>query len=879
MSEEHTTSSTRREFLAGALGASAAAAQTSAPQQLLEVDHRRLVSRADLRYDKPVTRSEEGLPVGNGRMGTLVWTTPTQLRMQINRVDVYANNSYSNSFFERHNDYCGGCAYVDVNLGATTDPFPETGFSQHLSVYDGLLTIKGNGVTARIVAWPEQDVIAIAVEDTRRAGDRVDVTLRMLRFASQYFGNRLEEFIRNRIVAVQNRSHTAASQLRIENGRIILTQDFREGDYSCKSAVAAGVIGVQHRAQFVNETDVRVTAAPNADSLLILIASAATFDAKEDPAASALRQLEAAAAKGYDVLARETADWWHRFWSRGFVHLTSADGTADYVEQHYTWFLYVMGASSRGKYPPKFNGMIWNTGGDLRTWGTQHWFANLSCYYEAIPASNRMELLDPALDMYSAMFEACSVAARQQWGSQGMYIPETVYFDGLEKLPDDIAAEMRELYLMRKPWEQRSARFIEYASTKHPHSSRWNWNLSGGWVNGRWVTKERGSGPYGAVNHIFGTTAKVAWLYWRRYEFTLDREWLRARAYPMLKAAAEFYRNYPNVRKGDDGKYHIHGVNSNESVWGARDTDEDLSAMRAIFAALLRASDLLGADADMRPKWREFLDNLAPVPTSDHPDALLPEGGYKGPRVFVRGLKPAVKPAGLLPDGNSLPMWYFDLCHPETRDRQFLETANATLNGYFREGLRPDTPVSVLSKVAIAAAALGRGDAVRVLIPNQIRVLTRERGTAYQGGGVLRNRMTLREGPQAIDVQRLGRASEALQLALLHSYSPAPGEEPVLRVFPAWPKEWNASFRLLARGAFLVSSSIAAGSIGPVELESKAGAECRLRNPWGEAAVMLHRDGRPSETLKGGLLRFSTRAGERIVIAPAATKPAQKRVI
>jgi hypothetical protein len=185
----------------------------------------------------------------------------------------------------------------------------------------------------------------------------------------------------------------------------------------------------------------------------------------------------------------------------------------------------------------------------------------------------------------------------------------------------------------------------------------------------------------------------------------------------------------------------------------------------------------------------------------------------------------------------------------------------------------------VLSKVAIAAAALGRGDAVRVLIPNQIRVLTRERGTAYQGGGVLRNRMTLREGPQAIDVQRLGRASEALQLALLHSYSPAPGEEPVLRVFPAWPKEWNASFRLLARGAFLVSSSIAAGSIGPVELESKAGAECRLRNPWGEAAVMLHRDGRPSETLKGGLLRFSTRAGERIVIAPAATKPAQKRVI
>src|SRR6202044_2372202 len=100
--------------------------------------------------------------------------------------------------------------------------------------------------------------------------------------------------------------------------------------------------------------------------------------------------------------------------------------------------------------------------------------------------------------------------------------------------------------------------------------------------------KERGFGPYGAVNHIFGTTAKVAYLYWRRYEFTLDSDWLRIRAYPMLKGAAEFYRNHPNVKKGDDGKYHIQWANSNEGVYGARDTDEDLSAMRGVFAAVLR---------------------------------------------------------------------------------------------------------------------------------------------------------------------------------------------------------------------------------------------------------------------------------------------------
>jgi hypothetical protein len=480
--------------------------------------------------------------------------------------------------------------------------------------------------------------------------------------------------------------------------------------------------------------------------------------------------------------------------------------------------------------------------------------------------------MDPVFNMYSGMYEASAVAARQQWGSQGIYIAETSYFNGLEKLPDSIATEMRELYLLRKPWDQRSERFREFAAQKHPHSSRWNWNLSSGFENGRWVTKERGFGAYGAVNHILASTAKICYYYWRRYEFTQDRDWLRNRAYPMLKGAVEFYRNYPNVRKGADGKYHIHHVNSNESVYGARDTDEDISAMRGVTAALLRASGILGIDADMQPVWREFLDNLAPIPTSDDPEAMKP-ADYKGPRVFVRGLKPAIKEGGFLPDSNSLPMWLFDFCNVEARDRRLLETAHATFSAAFRNGITAQTPVSVLSKLAIAAASLGRADAVRVLIPNQIKALAPERAAAYKGGAVLANRMTLREGPQALDAQRLGRASEALHLALLQSNPPAPGEDPILHVFPAWPKEWNAQFSLGARGGFLVTASIEGGHVEFVALESKAGSDCQFRNPWGEGAMDLYRDGVKAETLQGPLPVIPTRAGERMVIVPSGTVP------
>jgi Domain of unknown function (DUF5703) len=880
------THCSRREFLLLASAAPFVSSQVNtvtgssnkSPSSLLALNYRKLVERADLIYDRPAARSEEGIPVGNGRMGSLVWTVPDALKLQINRVDVYGNDSNTNSFFERHSDYAGGCGFVDIEFGDLgEDVFPATGFSQRLSVYDGLLELNGKDVTARVLAWPAKDVMVVEIDDRRRTPEPVKINLRMLRYASQYFGQELETFAANHSVAVQTRNQRATSQLLIRDDKIILTQEFREGDYFNSSAVAIGVTGRRAKTKFASDTELCLTAWPGRGPLVVLIASAASFDPKEDIATFALDHLESAARKGSRELAKETSDWWRDFWERGFVHLHSDDGVADYIEQNYNYFLYLMGASSRGKLPPKFNGMIWNTGGDLRTWGGQHWFANLSCYYEALPATNRLELLDPVFAMYFGMYEASAAAARQQWGSKGIFIPETVFFNGLAKLPEEIAGEMQELYLLRKPWAERSVRFREFAATKHPHSSRWNWNERGSWVEGRWVWTERGSGPYGPVTHILGTTAKVAYLFWRRYEYTLDREWLRSRAYPMLKGAAEFYRHYPNLKKGEDGKYHIHHVNSNESVWGARDTDEDLSALRGLLPAAIRAAEILNEDADMRSAWREFLDNLAPLPTSDRPEALK-RNDYTGPRVFVRGLRPAVRAgAAFLPDANSLPMWFFDLCHLESQDQKMWETAAATFSAYFRDGIKETTPVSVLSKLAIAASALGREDAVRFLIPNQIRVLRRERETAYRGGGVLANRMTLREGPQALDAQRLGRAAEALHQALLQSAPPQPGGDPIIRVFPSWPEEWNASYTLLARGAFLVTSSIERGRVGFVELESQEGGECRLRNPWGESEVILHRDGKRSESLQGSLLRFPTRKGERIVVVVSGDTPQSHR--
>jgi len=68
-----------------------------------------------------------------------------------------------------------------------------------------------------------------------------------------------------------------------------------------------------------------------------------------------------------------------------------------------------------------------------------------------------------------------------------------------------------------------------------------------------------------------------------------------------------------------------------------------------------------------------------------------------------------------------------------------------------------------------------------------------------------------------------------------------------------------------ARGAFIVSSSMRDGRIEYVGIESQAGGECALRNPF-EGGVAVYRGGAKAEVLNGELLRIPTSRGEKITL-------------
>ena len=815
------------------LTAGAAVAQTS--ESLLKYDYRTLVGRSDLSFNTPAPSSHDGLPIGNGRVGTLVWTTPSALHYQINHVDLFCSGNNTLASPNGHTDYSAGCGYLDVNLADFGDDvFAGEKFNQNLSVYEGLEGADGAGVKTKSLAWTDGDVIATEVDDQRGHPDVINIDLRMLRYAQNFTVKQPPSPIGPHGAAIRTGDHVAISRLDIRDGNILLTQEFTEGNFYSASAVAVGVVGRQTKASYYNELTVRLSAEPRQGKMLILAATAVSYDRNENVGDLALKQLAAAQAKSFDALLQDNRTWWGNFWSQGFIHLHSADGVADNVERYYTYFLYLMGSCCRATYMPRFCGVIWGTDGDLRMWGSMYWWHNQGCLFDGFTPANRPELMTCVFTTYSRYLDAYARAARQQWGSQGIWIPETTWFNGPEDLPDNIAAEMRDLYLARKHWNERSKEFDDYARNKNGLNSRWNYRYT-----------DTQQGPFAWTSHVLSTTAKIANLYWLHYAYWPDSQWLRTTGYPVIKGTAEFYRNFPNLYKADDGKYHIRHVNNlEEKPWGRSDTPEELLAMRVIFSIAIRASEILDVDADLRAKWKEISDNLLPVPPSPQPGE------------------------------------YYDICTPVTDDTALLNSLKASYTGRGSRRGGDGGNLGILSREPVIAANLGMGELVKVVVPGQMHSNPEASGPApaRRGRGQLRNRMMMGEGPGAIEFEQLGNASHGLQNALLQSVPPSPEKDPVNTVFPAWPKGWDAQFTLAARGAFLISASMQNDQIEFVEILSQIGGRCIVQNPWPDTEATVYRNGKVAESHSGKLFTLSTTAGERLTLVPKGKVPAAKNV-
>ncbi|SVD80512.1 uncharacterized protein METZ01_LOCUS433366, partial [marine metagenome] len=142
------------------------------------------IESSDIALEAPTNRPNEGLPIGNGRMGTLVWTALSSLEFQINRVDVFAvNRNAAGEHFSATGattDYCGTCARLRVDCG--NEPFrPSPDFRQDLSLHSARCAVDGRGVSAECWVAAEDDIMVVTITDDRETPLPIEVTLTLWR--------------------------------------------------------------------------------------------------------------------------------------------------------------------------------------------------------------------------------------------------------------------------------------------------------------------------------------------------------------------------------------------------------------------------------------------------------------------------------------------------------------------------------------------------------------------------------------------------------------------------------------------------------------------------------------------------------------------------
>jgi hypothetical protein len=812
---------------------------------IFDVNDYAVVSEADLIYLSPSKSGDdlypgslyparEGQPIGNGRMGTSVRADGSQLQFQINRNDVFGVNKDHLPISNLTNNplYFGGCGWVSIDVGSQAF-VSSADFEHRLSVYRAESVVRGTNVTARCSVLTDQDILLIEIDDNRYQPLPITLTLSTwLQPASQYG------------------SHQTITQFIVEaEGFRVLRHSYSEGQFHCSSDLAVGASGETFVLQ-QQDAQARVLQLPaKAGKRLLQISSSAS-----DGVASEL--LRGTSGKTYDELTSNTRQWWADFWNRTFVKLHSADGVADYLQRVRTLAIYYVATTSRGDFPTKFNGMLFSAEGAISGWGPQYWVWNTESYYYPTFAADCSELTDPWFAMFNRNLSSYERAAKQLWGvDEGIFIPETSNFDGCVDLSVQTAANMCDVLAQRMPAANLPAgtandlRFEAilrfYTDTPADH---WAYKLS----NGRyyWAT------------HILSSAGEIATQAWWRYRYTGDNDFLMNQGYPLIKGVADFYLHY--CKKEADGLYHVPLSNAHESYWGVRDGLWDLAAIRSVVPMAVLASNILGVDAAKRPQWQDLLDHLASYPQVSDPQAkaLLAGTALADSSVFPDN---AWAPGLLVPgqgiSGNknfesvwTAPMFPFDdwsLVRDNTADKN---TATATYMGHVLRDYVVEQGLigSVHDRIAILAARIGLADDVAGALP------------VYVGGQseAMPNGMTPGIAANEVSAEHLGNTAMALQEALMQSQAPYSGDQEVIYLAPAWPAAWDADFRLLARGGFMVSARIRTGTVQFAQIFSRQGGMLRMVNPWPTGCMVQIGEASPS-VVSGARIEMAAQAGKK----------------
>jgi alpha-L-fucosidase 2 len=534
-------------------------------------------------YQQPAKEWTEALPVGNGRLGAMIFGGTAGERLQFNEDTLWTGqpHEYQHTgaaaylpvvrklLFEgkqREAEELAGQHMMSVPLGQEKyQPFGDLRLSfpghdqpadyrRELDIDSGLATVRyriGDTEFIREVfcSFPDQVIVV------RLTCDKPGQLTFSAKLDSPHPDT--QTLVVDQTLALRGRLHEYPDARTKETRPSVLKFEAR--------------LGWRASGGEVNLTD-NALEVTGADSVTLVLAAATSYknfkDVTADPADICRRTIKAVADRSYETLREAHIADHRRLFRRAAFELGTTEAAGQptdkrienfakqydpqLLELYFQYGRYLLIASSRpGSQPANLQG-IWND--SLNPPWDSKWTTNINTEMNYWPAevTNLSECHEPLFDMLDDVAESGRKTAMAHYGCRGWVL--------------------------------------------HHNTDLW-----------------RGTAPVNASNHGIWVTGG-AWLcqdLWEHYAFTGDKGFLEKRAYPLMKDAATFFVDFL-IKDPKTGWMISTPSNSPENGGLVAGPTMDHQIIRDLFGNCIEAAVILGVDKDFREKLAELKSRIAP---------------------------------------------------------------------------------------------------------------------------------------------------------------------------------------------------------------------------------------------------------------------------
>ena len=746
-----------------------------------------VVSRDDIVLGAPNINPAQSIPMGNGTLGVAAWAA-NGFTAQLNRSDTMPARKSPGQ----------------VNIPGLSVISHASNFTGRLDLADGVLEESGGGMSMKAWVSTAKDEMII---DVTGANPSLAQTASIFLWSG-----------RNPTAAVSGKVGTLAETWADNSGFGASGQTF-----GSLAAITAG--GRDVHTSVTSPTKITTTFKPNADGDYRVVVAAphwAGGTATDTASQTATKLIGNDANLPENALLSSQDRWWGSYWAHsGLVEMSSSDGSAAYIENLRTLYLYDAAAAfsttgtNYGSQAGEADMFDWSQ--DKQTWNpNDYWIWNLRGEISANMSSGNYQLNMPIFNMYISDLSNIEAWTKAQMGGlPGACVPETMSFNGNGYYGDGPVASDASCALAASP-------------------------------------------DYNAEDISSG--AEMSLYMWENYLGTDNLAFLK-KAFPFMEATAQFLLAYQKV--GSDGLLHA-VANAHETQWAVQDPTTDIVADQTIFPIIAQAAKLVGDQSSKDPLLSQFaaaIKEIPPYPRTDdatrtqllNPDYTQAET-QAADATGTDMIAISYQPAASRQNGENIelePLWPWGQVTDQDANLFALEQRSYTH--------RPNVGGNDWSYDAVDAARLEQpsqvqSDLVSLTESHQVY----DNGLADIGSSV---------GYQPYQEQSANVAA-AVDEALAQDY------DGIIRFAPAWPTDWNGSGTVYIQHGDKVDVQVENGQLVTAAIQAATSGQLTVKSPWpGQQVEVVSGSGLHqviTRTTTSDTFTFQARAGQSYLVEQAS---------